>query len=129
MAAQRQQKQKIFVVDDDGSVRKALQRLLVAMGYEVQTFASATEFLGTAPVQRTGCLILDVHMPGMDGFQLQDELNSLGSQLPVILITADRDPHVEDRGAKAGAVGFLQKPFDDTSLLCLIDAALSGVQE
>ena len=126
MAAQRQQKQKIFVVDDDGSVRRALQRLLVAIGYEVETFASATEFLGAVSAQSAGCLILDVHMPGMDGFQLQEELNSLGSRLPVILITGDRDSGIGERGAKAGAVGFLQKPFDDTSLLCLVNAALTG---
>ena len=99
------------------------------MGYEVETFGSATEFLGTSPVERAGCLILDVHMPGMDGFQLQQELNSLGAQLPIILITADRDPGVGDRGTKAGAVGFLQKPFDDMSLLCLVDAALSGIHK
>lgn len=124
MAAQRQH---IFVVDDDGSVRKALRRLLSAMGYEVQTFASAAEFLGATPVERTGCLILDVHMPGMDGLRLQQELNSLGSRLPVILITADKDSGLGDRAVREGAVGFLQKPFDDTSLLCLVSAALGGV--
>jgi two-component system response regulator FixJ len=127
MPAQRQQKQQIFVVDDDGSVRKALRRLLSAMGYEVQTFASAAEFLGVAPVKRRGCLILDVHMPAMDGLRLQQELNSLGSRLPVIVVTADKDSGLGDRAVRAGAVGFLQKPFDDTSLLCLVNAALGGV--
>jgi FixJ family two-component response regulator len=129
MTAQREQRQKVFVVDDDLSVRRALQRLLAAMGYEVQTFASATEFLGAASDESAGCLILDVHMPGMDGLELQQQLNSVGSHLPVILITADKDPGVGERGTKAGAAGFLQKPFDDTSLLCLVNAALSGVRE
>jgi FixJ family two-component response regulator len=126
MTAQREQRQTVFVVDDDGSVRKALQRLLAAVGYEVETFASATEFLGATPAESAGCLILDVHMPGMDGLELQQELNSAGSRLPVILITADKDPGVGERGTKAGAVGFLQKPFDDTTLLCLVNAALTG---
>lgn len=129
MAAQREQKQTVYVVDDDGSVRKALRRLLVSMGYEVETFASATEFLGATSAESAGCLILDVHMPGMDGFQLQEELSSVGSRLPVILITADKDPGVGERGAKAGAVGFLQKPFDDTTLLCLVNAALTSADE
>jgi len=129
MEAQRLQKQKVFVVDDDCSVRKALRRLLAATGHEVETFASAPEFLVVPPEERAGCLVLDVHMPGMDGFQLQQELNAMGAQLPVILITADRDPGVGDRGTKAGAVGFLQKPFDDMSLLCLVDAALSGIHK
>lgn len=120
----------IFVVDDDGSVRKAIQRLLVAMGYEVRTYASAGEFLGAMPAKCAGgCLILDIHMPEMDGLQLQQRLNSMGSRLPVILITADKDPAVGHRGVKAGAVGFLQKPFDDTSLVSLIDTALGGLDQ
>ena len=126
MAAQREKEQKVYVVDDDGSVRKALRRLLVAMGYTVETFASAAEFLGATSAESTGCLILDVHMPDMDGFQLQEELNSAGSRLPVILITADRDPGTSRRGARTGAVGFLQKPFDDKSLLRLVNAALAS---
>lgn len=126
MPPRREHERKVFVVDDDGSVRKALRRLLMAMGYKVETFSSALEFLRAPLAERTGCLILDVHMPGMGGLQLQQELNSMGSQLPVILITADRDPLLGDKGTRAGAVGYLQKPFDDTSLLCLVDAALSG---
>jgi two-component system response regulator FixJ len=126
MAVQKQQKRRVFVVDDDDSVRRALRRLLSAVGYEVQTFASAMEFLGAAPSKLAGCLILDLHMPGMDGFRLQQELASLGSELPVILITADKDSGLGDRAARTGAVGFLRKPFDDVSLLSLVDAALGG---
>jgi two-component system response regulator FixJ len=126
MAEQREHRQTVYVVDDDDSVRKALRRLLVAVGYVVETFASAREFLGATSAESSGCLILDVHMPDMDGLQLQEELNSAGSHLPVILITADKDPGVGERGARGGAVGFLQKPLDDTSLLCLVNAALAG---
>jgi FixJ family two-component response regulator len=117
-------KRHIFMVDDDESVRRALSFLLDAYGFEVQAFASAAEFLGRARTHAPGCLILDVHMAGMDGFALQEKLNADGFRLPIIFISADKrlkfsEPYLKERGA----VGFLQKPFDDGELVDLIDRA------
>jgi len=115
---------RVYLVEDDESVRRALKRLLGASGFQVTAFASADEFLDAVPIDAMGCVVLDIHMPGMDGFQLQHRLNSLGSRLPTIFITADRDAELGERALKAGAQGLLKKPFNDESLINMVRAAL-----
>ena len=115
----------ITIVDDDESVRKSLARLIKSMGLEAETFASAEEFLGKSPKQ-TGCLILDIRLPGMSGIELQKKLMASGDKTPVIFITAQDDEVLRTEAMAAGASGFLRKPFDDHALLDTIHASLSG---
>jgi len=118
-------KKQIFIVDDDESVCRALGLLLDTYGFEVQTFTSAAEFLNSVLKCASGCLILDVHMPGMDGFVLQQRLNTNGFRLPIIFISADKKIQFSEQYLKsAGAVGFLQKPFNDQALVDLINIAI-----
>jgi FixJ family two-component response regulator len=117
-------KKQIYIVDDDVSVCRALGLLLDTFGFEVRTFASAAEFLSSILKHAPGCLLLDVHMAGMDGFALQQKLNANGFRLPIIFISADKNLKFSDVYLKAaGAVGFLQKPFDDQALVDLIEVA------
>ncbi|HBG61582.1 MAG TPA: hypothetical protein DDX37_07125 [Candidatus Omnitrophica bacterium] len=113
---------KIYIVDDDESVRRALSRLMKSAGYESETFNSAQDFLDSVPAKTKGILILDVHMPEMDGLQLQENLNILGFRMQIIFITAHTQAGERERAMEAGAKGFLQKPFSDESLLNLIRA-------
>ena len=115
----------VFVVDDDASVRKALRRLIRSAGLAAEAFASAEEFLDCGHVQTGGCLVLDVRMPGITGLDLQARLKAAGSELPIVFITAHEDGDVREQALGAGAVEFLQKPFDDESLLTAIRTALS----
>jgi len=119
-----EEKNQIYLLDDDESVRKALKRLLGAYGFPVAAFTSADEFLDLVPHDATGCLILDIHMPGMNGFQLQEALAAAGSRLPIIFITADKDITIKEHALQAGVVGLLQKPFNDQALIDLIHKAL-----
>lgn len=115
---------KIYIIDDDESVLRALGFLIGTFGFQVKTFASADSFLKAVSQDTPDCLVLDVHMPGIDGMQLQQQLVSAGSKLPIIFISADKDPVTAERAMKAGAVGFLQKPFNDRALSDLIDTAI-----
>jgi len=118
---------RIYLVDDDDSLRIAIRRLLRSAGYAVETFASARTFLDSVPLHDTqGILLLDLRMPEMDGFELQEKLNELHSSLKIIIITADAKEGDRDRALRSGAVGFLQKPFHDESLLELIEAGIAG---
>jgi FixJ family two-component response regulator len=116
----------ISVVDDDPSVRRALKRLLTSTGFEVMTFASAREFLFSGRHKEPGCLVLDIHLGGMNGFDLQADLAASGSTLPIIFITAHDDPQTRERAMRSGAVAYLRKPFDDEALLEAILAAIGG---
>src|SRR5271157_1157573 len=107
----------IFVVDDDESVCTALSRLLKACGFKVQTFRSAEDFLDSGFVRHTGVLILDVRMGGMSGLELQQRLSEMGSDMPIIFMTAHDDMQVRTKAMEAGAVAFLQKPFEEQHLL------------
>ena len=114
---------QIFIVDDDESVCCALSLLLNTYGFEVRTFASADEFLPSGITSESGCLILDVHMAGMDGFTLQQKLNRQRFRLPIIFISADKSLEFSKEHWKAaGVVGFLQKPFNDQELVDLINS-------
>jgi len=114
----------IFVVDDDTSMRDALQRLLRSVGLQVTTFASAQEFLHHRGADVPGCLVLDVRLPGLSGLDLQHELAAAQIDLPIIFITGYGDIPMTVRAMKAGAVEFLTKPFRDQDLLDAIRQAL-----
>jgi FixJ family two-component response regulator len=114
----------ISVVDDDESVRESLPDLLREMGFTARAFSSAEEFLESGTVLRTGCLILDLAMPGMTGPELQRELKRRQIQTPIIFITANQDEAVRRDTIDQGAVACLLKPFTDTALLNALNAAL-----
>ena len=116
----------IVVVDDDASVRRGLERLLRAVGYLVETYESAAQFLARAPIAGPCCLVLDVRMPGHGGLELYQTLTAGGRHLPVVFITGLGDIPTVVRAMRAGAVDFLTKPFDDKELLDAVDQALSG---
>ncbi len=115
----------VFVIDDEASVRKALARLLNSAGLQVETFASADEFLHRPRYDGPGCLVLDVHMPGQGGLELQEAMASAHDPLPIIFISGRGDIQENGRSMKEGSVEFLQKPFSDTDLLAAIDQALA----
>ena len=118
-------KKQIYIVDDDESVCRALSLLLDTYGFEVRTFTSAAEFLNSVLKHAPGCLILDVHMAEIDGFALQQKLNSNGFRIPIIFISADKTLKFSEEYLKAaGAIGFLQKPFNDQELVDLIQVAV-----
>jgi FixJ family two-component response regulator len=114
---------KIYVVDDDPSVRKALRRLLVSAGFNVETFSSAQEFLDSKHQETRSCLILDVHLGGMSGISLQKHLSQTGHNIPVIFITAFDDENTHRQMISAG-VPFLIKPFADQMLIDALEAAV-----
>ncbi|SRR6266850_3055398 len=107
----------ISIVDDDPSVRRALNRLVGSAGYLVETFASAGDFLGSSVSTRTACLVLDIYLEGMTGFELQDKLEADRLAIPIIFMTAHDDPATRERIARSGAAGYLGKPFDGQALL------------
>lgn len=115
----------ISIVDDDGSVREAIESLMKSVGYIAKVFPSAGEFLRSGHLDDTGCLILDVQMPGMTGLELQDHLIASKSRIPIIFISAHCDAESRARALEAGAVGFLQKPFSEDALLNAINSSLA----
>jgi FixJ family two-component response regulator len=114
----------VSVVDDDESVRESLPDLLRQVGFRVQAFSSAEEFLGSKFLDETKCLILDIAMPGMNGLAVQQELLRRGRPIPIVFITAQVDESYRPRALLAGAVDYLAKPFSDTALLAAVNAAL-----
>ncbi|MGC1450832.1 MAG: response regulator [Candidatus Sulfotelmatobacter sp.] len=114
----------VAVVDDDESVRESLPDLLGEFGFQARVFSSAQEFLVSDSVGQTKCLVLDIAMPGMTGFDLQQELKVRGQNIPIIFITGQKDETVRKRALERGAVGFLLKPFSDTALLRALHTAL-----
>jgi FixJ family two-component response regulator len=113
----------IHVVDDDASLRTALERLFTEAGYGVRTYASAGDFLLAAP-HAFGCIVLDLSMPGPSGLELQDGLVRAGSALPIVFLSGHAEATHIVRGMKAGATDFLQKPVDSDTLLQAVAAAL-----
>jgi FixJ family two-component response regulator len=114
----------IVIVDDDESVREATKFLVMSLGHPVLTFASAEEYLGSDQVLATACLISDLKMPGMSGVELQKRLIAEGHRIPTIFVTAFFDEEVRSHALRAGALGFLSKPFEDQSLIECLDRAL-----
>ena len=116
----------ISIVDDDESVREATKCLVRSLGYDAATFCSAEEFLGSGHVTVTACLITDVQMPGLSGVDLQHRLIADGHCLPVIFITAFPDEQIRRRVLKAGAIGYLDKPFSEDHLIEYLNVALKS---
>lgn len=118
------QRPLVAVVDDDQSVRESLPDLLGEFGFRSKVYSSAADFLASDALDNANCLLLDIAMPGMSGFELQQELKDRGQKIPVVFITAQRDEAVCKRALDGGAAGFLPKPFSDTALLKVLNAAL-----
>ena len=113
--------QKVFIVDDDASICRALKCLLMTFGFSVETFASGQAFFNAISETDPGCLVLDINMPGLNGWEVQKRLAQAGSTRQFIIITADKDDGLKERALEIGAVGFLQKPFDNQELVDLIN--------
>ncbi len=116
--------QIVSIVDDDESLRRSLKNLLGSVGFHVETFTSAEAFLKSSHLEQTGCLVLDLRLPGMNGFDLLRHLSGTGSNIPTVILTAHGDEEARQRSLQAGAVAFLSKPFDGNALLDVIRAAL-----
>ena len=116
----------ISIVDDDEAVRLALRSLVRSLGYVSNVFASAEEFLESSYLNNTSCLISDVQMPGMNGIELQSRLKRLDCRTPVIFVTAFPDERNRALALEAGAIGFLEKPFDGRAMVQLIQVALKA---
>jgi two-component system response regulator FixJ len=115
----------IAVVDDDQSVREALENLISSVGFEVKVFGSAEDFFDSDTALQTDCAILDVRLPGISGLELQERLAAGGQSFPVIIITAQGDDKTRDEAVAAGAIAFLNKPFKEEVLLAALQSALT----
>lgn len=122
----KEEKAVVYVVDDDPSVRRALERLLRSAGYNILIFAGASEFLDFNCPDTPGCLILDIKMPKLSGLELQDRLSEKGVFIPIIFITGHGTVPASVKAFKAGAMDFLQKPFKDQEFL---DAVSRGIEK
>jgi len=114
----------VYIVDDQPAVCHALSEMLSVLGYQIETFGSASAFLRSNAHANAGCLIADVRMPGMDGIELMHELGRRGSKLPVILISGHADVPMAVAAIKAGAEDFIEKPVDDAQLVAAINRCL-----
>jgi len=114
----------ISIVDDDEPYRESMRKLVALLGYAVEAFPSAADFLASPFLPATACLLADVHMPGMTGIELHGQLIQLGYAIPTILITAYPDEAVRDRALKDGAICYLSKPVDDAKLESCLRMAL-----
>lgn len=117
--------QLIAIVDDEECVREAVASLLRSAGYLSEEFPSAEAFLARDDHDGIRCLILDLHLAGMDGLQLQESLMALRSSIPIVFVSADGLPAARDRALAAGAIAFLKKPFPDEVLLACVQAAIA----
>lgn len=124
MPQQTAEKAIVHIVDDDESLRQAVDSLCRSVGFETRTYSSAQEFLDARPQDAAGCLVLDVRLPGISGLDFQSQLAEIDIHLPVILITGHGDIPMSVRAMKAGAVDFLPKPFRDQDLLDAVTTAI-----
>ena len=116
----------VAIVDDDESIRAALQGFMKEAGLPAQAFASAEEFLGSGDLIQPACLVADIRMPGMSGLELQARLNAEHCKIPIVFITAHGDESMRMQALRAGAVEFLAKPFDEEVLLDCVRAAMEN---
>ena len=116
----------IVIVDDEECVRRALNRLLRAAGFRVQSFDSGAQFIESLGIVHPACVVLDLHMPGMSGFDVQLRLKDAGIPLPVVVITGHDTDESQQRALHGGAVAYLRKPVDDQALLSAIAAAVAS---
>ena len=119
----------VYIVDDDDLLRKALDRLIGSVGLAVQTFATPAAFLAHPLPDRPACVLLDVRMPGTSGLTVQEELTQAGSVCPILFLTGHADVPTSVRAMKAGAVDFIEKPFNDQALLDAVHHALDHARE
>ena len=117
--------QIIAVVEDDPSMRRSIERLLSVSGFTVEVFSSAEAFLERGHLDQLGCLVLDIHLPGMSGLELRSRLIETGSSLPTVFITALEDDNIEAAAARLGCVAYLRKPFPPDLLVSAVNKALS----
>jgi FixJ family two-component response regulator len=117
----------VYIVEDDTSLRNAVRRLLRAAQYRVITFASAEEFYQSDFKSSPGCLLLDIRLPGISGFELREELLASGAQMPVIFITGHDRAGMEEQAMRLGATAYLRKPFDEEALLGAIALAMKSL--
>ena len=116
----------IAIVDDDESFRQATISFIRSLGYSAAAFPSADAFLNSNAVENTDCLITDVQMPGMSGIELQSHLITQGYRVPIIFVTAFPETEARGRALRAGAIGFLGKPFGEQNLISCLDKALTA---
>ena len=114
----------VFVVDDDASVRKALHRLIRAAGFDVESYADCGAYLERAPSLLPACIVLDIRMPGITGFEFQRAIAGTHRDLPIVFITGHGGEEVRAQGLEAGAVAVLFKPIDEEALVAAIEKAL-----
>ena len=116
----------VAVVDDEESVRRALKRLICSAGLDVETFPSGDEFLETIAELKPDCVVLDLHMPKVDGFKVQSWMRRAGLDVPVIIITGHDSPEAQIQCLKSGACAYLRKPVDGDALLNAIERAIQS---
>jgi FixJ family two-component response regulator len=116
----------VVVIEDDAGERLAIGRVLRAGGFASAPYASAEEFLASPPAEAPLCMLLDIHLTGMTGLELQDQLNARGSTVPIIMITASDDVRVQARAEASGCAAFLRKPFESRTLLDTVRSRLRG---
>jgi FixJ family two-component response regulator len=117
-------KGNIVIIDDDVLVRQALRDCMESAGYAVESFASAEQFLVSASAQNAACLILDVHLPGINGLELQDKLTEADNRVPIVFVTAQGTQTNREKALRRGASGFLAKPFRREDLLKIVGEAI-----
>jgi FixJ family two-component response regulator len=115
---------RVFVVDDDLSARRGIVRLMRAAGYDARDYAAAEEFIDALEPETTGCVVLDVRLPGMTGLDLMERLKERGVRLSIIVVTGDDDPETRRRAQSMNAAGFFRKPVDGPALLDAIAWAI-----
>jgi Response regulator len=114
----------VSIVDDDGSIRRSVRNLLVSLGFQVETFDSAEDFLHSAERQRVGCLVLDLRMPGMSGLELLTHLADTDPDIPIVILTSHGDVEARESALRAGVVAFIRKPFVSDELVSAIERAM-----
>jgi FixJ family two-component response regulator len=118
----------VYVIDDDESVRRALERLLRSADLHAETFSSADEFLNSPKQKKNACILIDIQIPGSTSFDLQQKLTAFDMRIPVIVISASDDAQIRERARELGAVSFFRKPVDDQALLDAIWWAILGTE-
>lgn len=123
--AMREQPIRVAVVDDDSSVRRALQRVLKVLDIHAEVFASGEDFLASLHTTRPDCVVLDLHMPGFSGLEVQRQIAQVAGGLPVVIVTGHHEPGMRERCLSAGASNYLRKPIDGPLLRRAIEAAIA----